>query len=189
MTFFFFSLSVCPVSIVFPSEDQTGSLQPRDVFIKSYNITSGIEGMRRDWPFTLSSNTRTGSDQLKLTGHTSLLRTFCTFAQWCSRCEEFIRQFEGKLDLCFEDECIKRLLNRQATAGSESPRPPTVSGYRLIAYVITLFLIISEQPTSSHRGTTPVSVSQKPKRLYGYTDVHPKQSFVHFKSLQQDAEI
>lgn len=78
---FFFSSSVCPVSIVFPSKDQTGSLQPGDVFIKSYNITSGIEGMRRDWPFTLSSNTRTGSDQLKLTGRTSLFRTFCTFAQ------------------------------------------------------------------------------------------------------------
>lgn len=43
--------------------------------------------------------------------------------------------------------------------------------------------------TSSHTGRTTISTSQKPKRLHGYTDVHSKLLFLHFKALQQDAQL
>lgn len=82
----------------------------------------------------------------------------------------------------------QRLLNRQTTSGSGSPWPPTGFGYRP---VLCTYPVLTHPwtVTSSHRGRTPISVRQKPKRLYGYTDIHSKLLFLYLKALQQDAEL
>lgn len=36
-----------------------------------------------------------------------VIRPVKPLVQRCSGCKDFIHQFEGKLDLCFEDECIE----------------------------------------------------------------------------------
>lgn len=83
----------------------------------------------------------------------------------------------------------RRLLSRQTTSGSGSPWPPTVFGYGPVSCVHTLFLVIPEQSPPATEAGHPFSISQKPKRLYGYTDVHSKLLFLSFKALQQDAEL